>query len=211
MPLLVGDWSFIPSALLSKDSVMAASRSLSCSLSSNGLLWEIDDSSHVVCIMINLDLLVRYLHHLNHLVVYMVHCVTIFCLLPARLAHCGLWVGLLTGGLARWFLVLLFFTLPGLFAGWSLRIGKILICRNINKEHRNMLVVRQKWVYSCLHVCIPFFVFKVSCKWAVTTSNRLKPAAWLQWVRTQDANTLMWSLSICLISLVCFYGFRKIT
>lgn len=62
-------------------------------------------------------------------------CVTIFCLLPALVAHYDLWVGLLTGGLARWFCVLLFYTFSGLFAGWGLRAGKILlICHNIKSR-----------------------------------------------------------------------------
>lgn len=52
------DWSFIPFSLLSKDSTMAASRSLSCSLSSSGTLSD-RDVSHVICIISTIMLCAR--------------------------------------------------------------------------------------------------------------------------------------------------------
>lgn len=52
------DWSFIPFSLLSKDKTMAASRCLSCSLSSNGTLSD-RDVSHVICIISTIMLCAR--------------------------------------------------------------------------------------------------------------------------------------------------------
>lgn len=86
--------------------------------------------------------------------------VILVCMLPALLS--GLWVGVLTGGLARCFPVLPVHILSGLFAGWRLRTGKILICHNMMNKH---------WTNICISVALPFHLksaakkFHFHCIW----------------------------------------------